>query len=267
VSTTFATALSGDEEAPGPGETGGGGGSSIEPLSDGTTVCAFTGYDGTETPVAAHVHKGAVGVAGPIVVTLPPFDGTSSDGCVGGIDPAVVADIQANPEDYYVNVHTDGHPNGAVRGQLEETVDLATSLSGADEVPGPGDPEGAGDAAISLIGDDEICMAIHVRGTAKPTAAHIHQAADGVAGPVVEVLLTPTFNSSGGCMTIDPALYDQLIASPGDFYVNVHTGDFPNGAVRGQLSRVVHAVGSPMASAGFAAQPRAAREARRQTLR
>jgi hypothetical protein len=263
VSTTFASALTGEEEAPGPGETGVTGGTSIEPLTDGTTVCSFTNYDGTETPTAAHIHKGAVGAAGPIVVTLPPFDGSSSDGCVGGVDPAVVADIRANPEDYYVNVHTDGHPNGAVRGQLQETIDLTTSLAGADEVPGPGDPDGAGDAGISLIGDDEVCVTIHVRGTALPTAAHIHKAADGVAGPVVETLLTPTFNTSGTCMTIDSALYDELAASPGDFYVNVHTRDFPNGAVRGQLSRVVHAVGSPTASRGFVhAAPRSMQKLR-----
>ena len=185
-------------------------------------------------------------------MTLPPFqEGVFSDGCINGVDPALVADIAANPEDYYVNIHTDAHPNGAVRGQLESTSDLSASLSGADEVPGPGDPDGAGDATVSLVGDDLICATVHVRGTSKPTAAHIHHAADGVAGPIVVMLPTPIFNSSTGCMTIDSTLYDQIKASPSSFYVNVHTGDFPSGAVRGQLAQTTHVVGSPTGSATF----------------
>ena len=40
--------------------------------------------------MAAHIHKAAVGAAGPIVVTLPPFDDVFSDGCIGGLDPALL---------------------------------------------------------------------------------------------------------------------------------------------------------------------------------
>jgi hypothetical protein len=88
-----------------------------------------------------------------------------------------------------------------------------------------------------LVGDDALCAVIHVRGTGKPTAAHIHKAASGVAGPIVVTLPTPIFNSSNDCTQIDPALYDDIAASPSAYYVNVHTADLPGGAVRGQLAR------------------------------
>ena len=260
--TTLASGLSGAEVAPGPGETDGSGGVSLDLMADGTTICAFATYDGGEAPMAAHIHKGALGASGPIVVTLPPFDDVFSDGCIAGGNPALVADLAANPEDYYVDIHTDNHPNGAVRGQLEEAFDVGTALSGAEEAPGPGDADGAGDATISLIGDDQICATIHVRGTSKPTAAHIHRGADGVAGPIVTTLLTPTFNSSGGCMDIDPALYDEIAASPASFYVDVDTGDFPTGAVRGQLARVSQPAAASSLESARAAQPLTAQKLR-----
>jgi hypothetical protein len=68
--------------------------------------------------VAAHIHKGAAGTNGPVVVpfTAPAADGNSS-GCVSST-PAVVDDILANPAGFYVNVHTTEHPAGAIRAQL-----------------------------------------------------------------------------------------------------------------------------------------------------
>ena len=252
----LASALLGDEEAPGPGETDGFGGVSLDTMTDGTTIGAAAIYSGSGAPVAAHIHEGAAGAAGPIVVTLPPFDDIYSDGCVGGLDPAVVADIAAHPADYYVNIHTDAFPNGAIRGQLERTVSLSTSLTGAAEVPGPGDPGGSGDATIDLLGDDLLCDTIHVRGTAKPTSAHIHRAAAGAAGPIVVVLPTPTFNTSTSCMLVDSALYDEIASSPESFYVNVHTSDHPDGAVRGQVALADQA-GAARTTAPMAATERA----------
>jgi hypothetical protein len=258
VATRLSTGIKGDEEVPGPGETDADGGFDIEVLADGTTICGFGAYIGTETPTAAHIHEAAAGAAGPVVVTLSPFDQIFSDGCVGDLDPQLVADIAANPEDYYVNVHTDGHPDGAARGQLEATSHLVTTLTGADEVPGPGDPDGSGDADVTLLGDDLLCVRVLVRGIGGPTAAHIHRGDDGVAGTVVVPLPTPTFNSAFGCMDIDPALYDELMTSPDSFYVNVHNGEFPNGALRGQLPAQGQAAGAragaPMAQAAIRSQ-------------
>jgi hypothetical protein len=247
VATPLGTILSGQEEAPLPGETMvvegdiitfAEGDAIVDVLSDGTTICASVFYGGANTPTTAHIHKAAPGAAGPIVVTLSPFDEGDpiSDGCIGGLAPAVVADIAANPDDHYINVHTDLHPDGAIRGQLAESALLAADLTGAAEVPGPGDPDGTGEASLDFIGDGVICLRLAVRGISTPRAAHIHDADAGAAGPIVVTLPTPVFNTTFGCVEVPAATFDALAANPSGFYVNVHNGAYPNGAIRGQLA-------------------------------
>jgi hypothetical protein len=115
---------------------------------------------------------------------------------------------------------------------------LATTMTGAAEVPGPGDPDGSGTASIRLNpGQGEVCFELTVSGIAPATAAHIHVGAVGVAGPVVVGLTPPTSGTSSGCVTADPTLIKAIIQNPEQYYVNVHNADFPAGAVRGQLSK------------------------------
>jgi len=82
----------------------------------GTKVCWEIKTSKVGTIVAAHIHKGGRGVAGPVVV---PFGKTfKSKGCVTSTS-ALVAAIQKNPSRYYVNVHNAKYPAGALRGQLQ----------------------------------------------------------------------------------------------------------------------------------------------------
>lgn len=117
---------------------------------------------------------------------------------------------------------------------------FSTTLSGANEVPGPGDPDGSGTAVITLNqGQGEVCFSITVSDLTLPaTAAHIHEAPPGVAGPVVVTLSPPDeTGSSSGCVSdVDKALIKDIRKSPAEYYVNVHTTDYPGGAIRGQLS-------------------------------
>jgi 5'-nucleotidase len=112
--------MAGDWEVPGPGDPDGTGSATIT-LNEGRgRVCWEISVAGITLPAtAAHIHPGAVGQAAGPIVTLgaPGADGTSS-GCRSGVDRALVADIEDNPENYYVNVHTTDFGAGAIRGQL-----------------------------------------------------------------------------------------------------------------------------------------------------
>jgi hypothetical protein len=121
------------------------------------------------------------------------------------------------------------------------TRTLWAYMTGAQEVPGPGDPDGKGGARITLLpGYGTICFAIRVKDITLPaTAAHIHAGARGIAGPVVVALDAPAANGRAkGCVTgVDPDLIRDIGTNPRSYYVNVHTSEFPDGAIRGQLPR------------------------------
>ena len=117
---------------------------------------------------------------------------------------------------------------------------FATSLTGAAEVPGPGDPDGSGTASLTLnIGQGEVCFDLTASNIALPAiAAHIHVGNASTAGPVVVGLTPPdATGSSSGCVSADPALLKNIVQNPEQYYVNVHTTEFPAGAVRGQLGK------------------------------
>jgi len=113
---------------------------------------------------------------------------------------------------------------------------LTADLTGAAEVP-PADPDGSGSALVTVnIGQREVCWDLSVSDIEPATAAHIHEAPAGVNGPVVVPLSPPTDGSSSGCADVDRALAKDILQDPEEYYVNVHNAEFPNGAVRGQLS-------------------------------
>jgi LPXTG-motif cell wall-anchored protein len=117
---------------------------------------------------------------------------------------------------------------------------LMARLSGANEVPDPGDPNGTGMAMVSVQENGQVCFDIKVSNLTLPVAAaHIHKGAAGVAGPVVVPFITQP-DADGmfsGCVTVeDQALVQDIAANPAGYYVNVHTPDYPKGAIRGQLA-------------------------------
>ena len=115
-------------------------------------------------------------------------------------------------------------------------------LTGAKEVDstgdrGTGDRNGRGSFSATLDGQ-MLCYGIQVKNISTPAAAHIHRGNRSVAGPVEVPLEHPATGDPGAssdCIEITSAQARALRNNPGRFYVNVHTADFPNGAVRGQL--------------------------------
>lgn len=124
---------------------------------------------------------------------------------------------------------------------------LATSLRGANEVPvkgGPavGDKDGAALEFVKVKGD-KVSVAVTWRGTGRPTMLHIHQGAKGTNGGV-KIDFTKLLGAIKGHHVVgtvkvkDAALLERLKNDPGAFYANLHTAEFPGGAVRGQLHQV-----------------------------
>jgi CHRD domain len=118
---------------------------------------------------------------------------------------------------------------------------LSTDLSGAEEAPGPGDPDATGTADLRLNqGTETVCYDLswaNIDGTV--VAAHIHEAPAGAPGPIVVPLFVgQSFAGTGSdsaCVSSDRALIKDIRKNPTDYYVNVHSSVFPAGAIRGQL--------------------------------
>lgn len=112
---------------------------------------------------------------------------------------------------------------------------FVANLTGAQEVP-PADPDGTGTATVRIVGTT-VNYQITVANIDPPTAQHIHSGAAGVNGPiVVDLPGTWVGNTLTGTTTTDAATAAAIIANPAAFYVNVHNGPFPGGAIRGQLA-------------------------------
>ena len=109
------------------------------------------------------------------------------------------------------------------------------SLTPDSVSPDPG-PEGASGFATIIISGTSISYNLLFSGVDDPTSAHIHAGAEGETGDVVvDFAASFTGGFAAGAVTSDQETIDAIVASPADFYVQVHSTDFPAGALRGQL--------------------------------
>jgi hypothetical protein len=109
--------LSGDNEVP-PADDDGFGAAGVLINTRTGRICFAIFVKNIEPAIASHIHRGAAGVNGPVVVPFepPPTNGFSA-GCTM-VAPTLAAEIAGNPAGFYVNVHNAEFPGGAVRGQL-----------------------------------------------------------------------------------------------------------------------------------------------------
>jgi hypothetical protein len=127
-----------------------------------------------------------------------------------------------------------GGYGGAGYGGYGVSPSLMANMTADQEVP-PAATPARGTAWIDIdTANSTVCSSLAPSGTGQPTAAHIHRGTPGLAGPAVIDLSL----AMGGrtCVAGDPVLLQEIAANPGGFYVNLHTVDFPEGAVRGQLA-------------------------------
>ena len=227
----------------------------IDPTRTTLTVDETVSLVGT--PTLAHIHKGAAGVQGPVVV---PFDATKF---VNGhltqtvtADPTLLSDIVANPQNYYTNVHNSSFPAGAIRGQLAisgvgSPTSGGTLFGGelrASNEPGGNGANSPAVGAFTLTIDPShtiLTWDINIGTLQNPILAHIHKGPLGVNSAVVVPLVTSAAGFSGGrahgvitAPNVDPVLLADIVANPSNYYVNVHTTDAPAGAMRGVIAPI-----------------------------
>jgi len=248
--TAFNVFMTGEAESPA-GEPAGTGIATIRARRNQGQVCFQMQVQAITLPsVGAHIHAGAEGSSGDIVVQLraPNGQGTAA-GCVAA-SRAVVNRILSNPAGFYVNVHSTEFPAGAVRGQLTGTTEsllgrtITVQANGANECNAAGtcnlgDPDGAGVAMIRFRPlTSQVCWLVRVQNILLPAVGqHIHRGSRTSAGGIV-VPMAPNPDASGvsrGCATATPALINEILTTPANFYFNVHTTDKPAGALRAQL--------------------------------
>jgi hypothetical protein len=115
---------------------------------------------------------------------------------------------------------------------------------GANGRRGAGDLNGRG-SFTAIVDGNQLCFGITVKNLGSaPTAAHIHGPARSNQNADIVVALSPPSSpdpgASSGCVTVEPAVAQAILKHPRKYYANVHTGQFPAGAVRGQLERKSH---------------------------
>jgi CHRD domain-containing protein len=124
---------------------------------------------------------------------------------------------------------------------------------GKDGRRGAGDPDAKGTAVFQLVDEQTICYGFTLDNADTPGIVHIHRGAPGRNGPPVIVFANVPKNAQGqpsgdpgtssGCKALttpeELAALKELRKHPRNFYVNMHTTAFPDGAVRGQLSHLL----------------------------
>jgi hypothetical protein len=147
-----------------------------------------------------------------------------------------------------------GHTNAVLEADLTGRAEVASDAGNRGV---SGDPNGTGEAYVFGIDGDPttLCYVVTVDriqdGPPTPGTfmAHIHEAPAGENGDVVVNLAFPQGGQSADCLTEGevlpngspaipggPGTVQEILAGPSDYYVNVHTEQFPAGAVRGQLA-------------------------------
>jgi hypothetical protein len=114
-------------------------------------------------------------------------------------------------------------------------VTLMAQLTGSAETP-PASANGSATFQGRLNpSTGSLCYTLTSKNLDTLTMAHIHAGAAGVSGPPVVVLAASA--PAETCIPVAPDVAAKLLANPANFYVNIHTSQFPAGAVRGQLTR------------------------------
>lgn len=204
--STYTALLTGANETPNPADPDGIGFAVIT-FDPGAGTITFNVYaQSIATPTASHIHRGAAGVTGPIIIPFNvPFDEGVSSGTLTGIAPSFMAEVIANPPGYYFNIHNAGFPGGAIRGQLRP----APGTAAPNVLYLPVTVKATGAKGENFVEDVRIVS--HAVATANVTVDFFASNSAGLSGPtatktvsvavnqqlVLNDILGSTFNTTG----------------------------------------------------------------------
>lgn len=186
------------------------------------------------TATAAHVHAGAFGSNGGVLVTLEDHGGHGHFTVPAGtvLTEAQVESLRNG--ELYFNVHSAANPGGEIRGQIGRQVALAEA-DGAQEVPSNASTATGRMSVVYDPATRAVSGSLQLTGMTA-TAAHLHMAPAGSNGPIAVNL-----EGQGNGVWAIPA--DTRLSAEqarallaGELYVNAHSAAFPAGEVRGQLT-------------------------------
>jgi hypothetical protein len=142
-------------------------------------------------------------------------------GCVALASTALVAAAEPIPAAKIYNI--------ALTGQAETNF--------AHPSGGTGDLDGSGEVAIALYPiKRQVCFDFSLSRVATPMMAHIRQAPELRNGPPIVSLFTGPGSELDGCAAANTRQLAHMISNPSDYYVSIATTEYPDGALRGQLS-------------------------------
>ena len=202
------------------------------------------------------IHSGSSGENGASVKTLI-ADGSASAATISGSwtpsDPAEeftpnMADLLLTGQLY---IELGAAAGSAIRGQINLTtgIGLTAQLSARQDVPPTVVSNGTGTSSVILSPDRQSVSYsltfLNLTGNISASGGHFHVGAKGVNGTLVRTIVPPNAPgagsvngvwrmSDGGPELLTPAIADAF--ATGDVYINLHTGGYIGGEIRGQVS-------------------------------
>lgn len=233
----FLAAMDGSQEVPALGDPDGTGGAAVTIDPSTGQVCADLRVADIVAPTAAHIHRGGIGVAGPVEVTLTAPSPTSAV-CVN-VTTSLAAEIAASPANFYVNVHNTEYPGGAIRGQLATGTTSSGSLQLLPEPLRAYDSRDPGREGPLLVGTTRtISLATGRSGTGARQIA----VPPGATAALVRLTVTDTVGA-GFLKLYSAALTSEPATSAANWYE-------PNAIVGADATVAVDAQGRVKVTAG-----------------
>ncbi len=204
------------------------------------------------------IHVGSVGQAGSVVKTIASTvdaQEATISGTWATIDmkeqfsPALVESLLTGK--LYADFLAVADSAGQIRGQLNLTtgIGLTSQLSAKQDVPPTVQSNGTGTASVVLSADRQSISYsltyLHLAANISEAGGHFHMGAKGVNGGLVKTIVSPRAWGEGsangvwrmadaGLERLTLAIVDALVV--GDIYINLHTGAYIGGEIRGQVS-------------------------------